>query len=115
RGVILFKRASGSLAEPDLFADDDDITSVGAGEQSLEEHSSLVRRAVENLAERCLPAELRSVLTEAAFWHDTGKLDERFQTLLHHGDEVAALAAHETLAKSAFVPASPAARRALRE
>lgn len=115
-GLILLARASGTASvEPDLFADDDDLTSVSAGDQSLDEHSALVRRTVEKLAERCLPEALRPATVEAAYWHDCGKLDERFQILLHHGDELAALAATEPLAKSSWIPASPAARRALRE
>jgi CRISPR-associated endonuclease/helicase Cas3 len=115
-GLVLFERAGRATAEePDLFADDDDVTCVGAGAQSLAEHTELVRETVEKLAARCLPAELRGVMTEAAYWHDAGKLDDRFQILLHHGDELAALAAKAPLAKSDWIPASPAERRALRE
>jgi CRISPR-associated endonuclease/helicase Cas3 len=115
-GLILFGRASKATAEePDLFADDDDLTCVSNAPQSLDEHSKLVRDTVEKLAARCLPEELRRVISEAAYWHDCGKLDERFQILLHQGDELAALAAKGSLAKSASIPASPAERRALRE
>jgi CRISPR-associated endonuclease/helicase Cas3 len=115
-GLVLFARAGiASAEEPDLFADDDDLTCVGTGAQPLDEHSTLVRDTVEKLAARCLPEDLRQVTIEAAYWHDCGKLDERFQVLLHQGDERAASVANEPLAKSASVPASPAERRALRE
>lgn len=115
-GVILLARAvKGAHEEPDLFADDDDLTCAAGVDQSLDEHSELVRQAVEKLASLCLPESLRRVTTDAAYWHDAGKLDERFQILLHQGDELAALAAEEPLAKSASIPASPAQRRALRE
>lgn len=117
-GVVLFARdslESFHKAEPDLFADDDDLTSASGAEATLDEHSELVKRTVEKLAERCLPEEYGPALSMAAYWHDVGKLDERFQTLLHHGDELAALSAAVPLAKSTRVPTSPARRRAIRE
>jgi CRISPR-associated endonuclease/helicase Cas3 len=114
-GLILFARAASAVSEPDLFADDDDLTCVSTAEQSLDEHSMLVLQTVEKLAARCLPEMLRQVTAGAAYWHDCGKLDERFQILLHRGDELAALGAKHPLAKSAWIPASPAERRAMRE
>ncbi len=117
-GLVFFGRGSrriSSTAEPDLFADDDDLTSSSGEEVTLDEHSELVRRTVEKLAGRCLPEKYRPVLSLAAYWHDVGKLDERFQILLHHGDELAAVAAPAPLAKSSQVPTSPARRRAIRE
>lgn len=115
-GVIFIARAAGSRGtEPDLFADDDDLASAADREVALDEHSRLVRRAAERIAERCLPDDLREVLALAALWHDAGKLDQRFQLMLHQGDEVAAAAAQVPIAKSAVVPISPARRRAIRE
>jgi CRISPR-associated endonuclease/helicase Cas3 len=115
-GLVLFARAAkAKSSEPDLFADDDDLTCVRSAAQSLEEHTRLVRQTVEKLAVRCLPDTLHQVTADAAYWHDCGKLDERFQTLLNHGDELAALGAKQSLAKSALIPASPGERRALRE
>jgi CRISPR-associated endonuclease/helicase Cas3 len=115
-GLILFgRRARAVPEEPDLFADDDDLTCVSAAEQSLDEHSTLVRQTVEKLAALCLPRDLRDVTTAGAYWHDCGKLDERFQVLLHQSDELAALAANEPLAKSVSISASAAERRALRD
>ncbi len=117
-GLVLFAPGTADAqgaSEPDLFADDDDLTSAGAREASLDEHSELVMRTVEKLAGLCLPEEHHTVLRLAAWWHDPGKLDERFQVLLHQGDELAALSTDIPLAKSAFIPTSPGRRRALRE
>jgi CRISPR-associated endonuclease/helicase Cas3 len=102
-------------AEPDLFADDDDLTSAIGEEVSLDEHSDLVRRTVEKIAAGCVPEQYLSSLTTAAYFHDVGKLDERFQVLLRQGDEIAVLSGGIPLAKSEYVPLSPARRRFIRE
>ncbi len=114
-GLILRTRKAESQAEgeQDLFADDDDLLSAAGQEVSLEIHSASVERAADQLARRCLPDEFREPLKTAAWWHDAGKLDERFQIMLHQGDELAALTG-EPLAKSATIPDSPARRRAIR-
>jgi CRISPR-associated endonuclease/helicase Cas3 len=117
-GIVVVGRPSSArrvLSEPDLFADDDDLASAADTAVSLEDHSALVRRAAAKLAERCLPPALHGAVEFAATWHDAGKLDERFQLLLHQGDEVAAAVAPAPLAKSAYIPASPTRRRAIRE
>jgi CRISPR-associated endonuclease/helicase Cas3 len=115
-GVILVARAARQGgAEPDLFADDDDLASVADREVPLREHSCLVRRAAERIADRCLPEDLRGAVSLAAFWHDGGKLDPRFQLMLRQGDEVALAVASDPIAKSANVPTSPARRRAIQE
>jgi CRISPR-associated endonuclease/helicase Cas3 len=120
-GVIAITRKRQSdrgTGEPDLFADDDDLTSAltpaGRSEVSLAEHSASVKYVVKRLAASCLPAEFGDLLQVAAYWHDVGKIDERFQILLRQGDELAAQSG-EPLAKSADVPISPARRRAIRE
>jgi CRISPR-associated endonuclease/helicase Cas3 len=115
-GVILVARAARQPgAELDLFADDDDLASAAGREATLEEHSRLVCRAAGRIAERCLPEDLRGALELAGFWHDAGKLDPRFQLMLHQGDEVAAAGAEVPIAKSTGVPSTPALRRAIRE
>ncbi|MGE3526788.1 MAG: type I-U CRISPR-associated helicase/endonuclease Cas3 [Gemmatimonadales bacterium] len=108
------RAASTEASEPDLFADDDDLTSAAGMEVGLDEHSDLVGRTVVRIAEHCLPVEYREVLRLAAYWHDVGKLDERFQILLRGGDEIAALMATFPLAKSASIPTSPAERSRIR-
>lgn len=113
-GMVLFARqAKTGPQEPDLFADDDDLTSAAGREISLSAHTASVEQAVGKLVDRCLPDEFGDLLRVAARWHDVGKLDERFQVLLRQGDELAP--SGEPLAKSASIPASPARRRAIRE
>lgn len=117
-GIVVLGRPSSArreVSEPDLFADDDDLASAADTAVSLEDHSASVRRAAAKLAKWCLPPALHDAVELAATWHDAGKLDERFQLLLHGGDEVAAASAPAPLAKSAYIPASPARRRAIRE
>ena len=95
-GLVLFAPPAAARRggeEPDLFADDDDLVSAGEGAVTLEEQTELVRRAALRLADRCLSAAFRPVLDAAARGHDAGKLDPRFQVLLHDGDEVAAVLA----------------------
>jgi len=116
-GIVLLARAGAIVegGEIDLFADDDDLLSVSDKQVALEDHATSVRHAAVKLARLCLPDDLCGSVEEAAYWHDVGKLDERFQLLLHQGDEVAAAAATRPLAKSAFIPPSPSRRRAIRE
>lgn len=113
--VLLARKAELHVEEEeqDLFADDDDLLSATGQEVSLDVHSASVERAVDNFAHRCLPEEFHEPLKTAAYWHDVGKLDERFQVMLRQGNELAALT-EAPLAKSAAVPDSPARRRAIR-
>lgn len=121
-GLIIFTSTKPAVVEPDLFADDDDLTCAltpaGRNEVTLEQHSLIVRHVLRLLAPRCLSNEFCDSLQFAAYWHDVGKLDERFQILLHQGDEVAAATAAAMgipLAKSADLPLSPARRKAIRK
>jgi CRISPR-associated endonuclease/helicase Cas3 len=117
-GVILFARESATTAranEPDMFADDDDLTSAAGLEIPLDDHCRLVERTVDKLVARCLPPKLAEPLRLAARWHDAGKLDERFQIWLRDGDELAVLRADRPIAKSALGFTSPARSRAVRE
>ncbi|HSH26820.1 MAG TPA: hypothetical protein VK972_03470, partial [Wenzhouxiangella sp.] len=115
-GVVLFAPPDRSrrTQEQDLFADDDDLLSAAGREVPLDVHSALVERAVEQLAKRCLPEHFYEPLKTAAYWHDAGKMDERFQIWLRQGDEPAALS-EKPLAKSKEVASSKARRRWLRE
>ena len=122
-GIVLFAKASAPNmdSELDLFADDDDLASSWIPrersdqvEVTLADHSAWVMRAVERIASRCLPPEFFDPLRHAAYWHDVGKLDERFQFVLRQSNEIADNLS-EPLAKSAFVPVSPARREAIRE
>ncbi len=116
RGLVLFTKATRfDRREPDLFADDDDLSSAAGREMSIGEHTAMVVGAVEKIMQRCIESRFHEPLRLAADWHDAGKLDERFQLLLHRGDEPAAAASEAPLAKSASIPASPARRQAIRE
>jgi CRISPR-associated endonuclease/helicase Cas3 len=117
-GIIARARAGGqNMQELDAFADEDDLTSAvtpaGKREVSLAVHSESVKWAVGKLADHCLPPELVEPLRLAAYWHDVGKLDERFQFVLRQGNELAV--PDEPLAKSADIPMSPVRRRSIRE
>lgn len=115
-GIVLFARRGAAFrVELDLFADDDDLLSAAGAAVGLEVHARAVERAARKLTARCLPEREGEAVRLAAWWHDAGKLDERFQVVLHGGDEVAAAAASGPLAKSASVPESPRRRRAIRE
>lgn len=115
-GVIFFARQlKPEAAEPDLFADDDDLTSAAGQDVTLDAHCHSVLRAARKIARRCLPESLFEPFTLAALWHDAGKLDPRFQILLHQGDEIAAASAPFPLAKSASIPSSVSRRTAIRE
>ena len=116
-GIVLFAPETSDTrrsGEPDLFADDDDLTSAGDREVSLDDHSASVERAAGKLARRCLPEDVLTQVQLAAHWHDVGKLDERFQVMLRQGDEVASASADAPLAKSASIPVSPSHRRTIR-
>jgi CRISPR-associated endonuclease/helicase Cas3 len=112
--VILFsKPKKNAAAEPHLFADEDDLASLAEREISLAKHTAAVMRAAGKLAPACLSQADAEPHLSAARWHDAGKLDPRFQLLLHHGDELAAASAFEPLAKSPHLVLSPERRRAI--
>ncbi|MEA5446804.1 type I-U CRISPR-associated helicase/endonuclease Cas3 [Gammaproteobacteria bacterium AB-CW1] len=100
--------------EQDFFADDDDLLSAADREVPLDIHSELVEKSAELLGKKCLPDDLLQPLKAAAYWHDVGKLDERFQLLLRQGDELR-VATEVPLAKSRYIPRSPQRRSYLRE
>ena len=62
----------------------------------------------------CLSRRFAGAITAAALAHDLGKLDWRFQLLLHDGDEVAA-SSGDPLAKSAELPERRRKRRQVAE
>jgi CRISPR-associated endonuclease/helicase Cas3 len=121
-GVVLFapKSHSDRDTEIDLFAEDDDLPSswipreeLDHADVTLADHTASVEGAVERIASRCLSQELVGPLLHAARWHDVGKLDERFQLILRNGNEIA-IDFDKPLAKSAFLPTSPARRDTIR-
>lgn len=85
----------------------------GTREVNLEDHLQGVARQARAFARCCgMPEDLAHDLHLAARIHDLGKADPRFQLWLHDGDELAAAAARQLLAKSA-VPETDWRRREL--
>lgn len=104
--------------EEDLFSDADDTASRTADASlSLAQHTRDVLFVAKRFAEKCLPSQLHETFQFGARIHDLGKLDQRFQILLHNGDEAAALSdAAQPLAKSENLSQSRAQRdRILRQ
>lgn len=86
-----------------VVRDDDDpaASSIARRHVTLEQHLVAVReRATEIARALGLPPELVAVIADAAGWHDLGKVEERFQTMLHGGDPYVAALATDPLAKS---------------
>jgi len=115
KGWVVEGRARAALVE---VAVDDDASwqTQPTRDVTLEAHSNGVRMWAERFA-AVLAQPLRHDLAIAAWLHDLGKADSRFQTWLHGGDEVAAAMAGELLAKSppAMGPGDRAAIRRARE
>lgn len=72
---------------------------------TLAEHGRAVGLRAEEIS-RCLglPDDVVMVVTDAARWHDWGKVDPRFQAMLFEGDPIRAAIAAEPLAKSGMPP-----------
>jgi len=99
----------------ELEVSSEDDTASATVSRGLEAHQHGVAERVGAYA-RALGYDdaLREVLTTAAQWHDLGKLDPRFQALLHGGNRWLALAAPEPLAKSSGFPMSRRERKRAR-
>lgn len=106
---------SEQLASDDRDDEEVAASSIGTGPVTLTQHHTAVRRRAGEIAAALgLPAELRTVVEDAAGWHDLGKVEERFQIMLHAGDAVEAVVASEPLAKSGMDPADRLAWRRAR-
>lgn len=94
----------------DVTTEDDGASYTGV-EVTLREHLGGVAAWATRFAEQCgLPPQIAGDVALAARWHDAGKVDPRFQRILHGGSELRAAVAPEPLAKSAVVAADRAAR-----
>ncbi len=82
--------------------DGNDETSVAASPINLEDHTRDVKEAVQTLALKLLP-DFSETLSCAAYLHDSGKADPRFQVMLHGGDHMAAAFEPAILAKGAML------------
>lgn len=100
--------------EGEQVTDEDDAT-LFTRPVALDEHTDGVRQWVERFGQVCVGKSLVNDLALAAELHDFGKVDSRFQAMLHGGDEVAAAMAAEPLAKSGMNHRDRRARRLARE
>ena len=90
-----------------LNADDgnSDETSHLNRRVTLATHMKAVGARADGVARRLgLPEPVRQTVTDAARWHDLGKVDQRFQAMLFGGDPIRAELADEPLAKSGMPP-----------
>ena len=84
----------------DVTTEDDGASYTGV-EVTLREHLGGVASWAGRFAEQCgLPPDVSRDVALAARWHDAGKVDPRFQRMLHGGSELRAAVAPEPLAPS---------------
>lgn len=104
------------IADRGRYGDDTSplASSVAGRPMTLRAHQAAVRRRAEQFARAAgLDDATAQAAALAAFLHDEGKRDPRFQVMLNRGDRYSAAAQAEPLAKSGMDPANrDAARRA---
>jgi len=112
-GAILMGQGSGATHGGSLTDEDESSSFVRSSTPvSLKDHQDCVEELVRRFGQKCaLPQERIRDLELAARLHDLGKLDPRFQVLLHGGDEVEVARSGEPLAKSSMGTQNPAAFR----
>lgn len=99
----------------EVTTDGDDSFCVGQA-VSLAEHCSDVEMFAREFATRCGLGEwLTEHIALAAWLHDIGKADRRFQVMLRSGSEIEYFKDETPLAKSAMAPGARAARKLARE
>lgn len=103
--LVAIERLPPTKETGDELDDEERSTECGNGNErdsiSLADHTADVRRIAQAFA-KALPGVWSSVLDRVAYAHDWGKLDPRFQTMLHGGDETQ-FDSQNPLAKSAAV------------
>jgi CRISPR-associated endonuclease/helicase Cas3 len=111
--------AARSQVQDRVERDDEEVgaSSIGPRRVTLDRHQAAARdRAGQIAAALRLPPDLAAVIQDAAGWHDLGKVEDRFQAMLHGGDPVEAAVATTPLAKSGMPPEDRLAwRRAQRD
>lgn len=99
--LAIFRTETSSVAWRSASDDTEDGTVHLLNTVTLERHGRAVaERAREIAGQLRLPAELAALVGDAARWHDLGKVDPRFQSMLFEGDTVRSAIALEPLAKS---------------
>lgn len=85
-GILLCaKRQYPAADETDYFADEDDAPSEAPEEVPLAGHCAQVAAIAGKLARACVGEPVARIAQAAGHWHDTGKLDPRFQDVLRGG------------------------------
>lgn len=115
-GVVVVTATGGRRSWQLVEEDSPGGTSNLSRSVTLAAHLQAVGQRADDISRHMgLPESLRRVVVDAARWHDLGKVDPRFQTMLHGGSSIAAELAEEPLAKSGMPPGDDAQfRRALR-
>jgi CRISPR-associated endonuclease/helicase Cas3 len=112
---VLMGRVPARGEGSDVTTEDDGASHTGV-EVTLQDHMKGVADWAKEFAERCgLPAETVRDLWLSGRWHDAGKVDPRFQRMLHGGSTYKAEVAPEPLAKSALLAGDRAARALARK
>ena len=111
------RRLKALVPEATMFSDEDDTAASGISHKDgkpvpLRTHLPGVEAFARLHACACgLPEDLTDAIARAGLLHDLGKVDPRFQAMLHGGS---AWSAGEPLAKSARMPKTPPARQSAR-
>lgn len=112
-GIVIFWYAQ---AQGETLDDDADDATNCLGDQqgitlpTLQAHQDAVAAWIALYTRRGLiPTRMAEVVRLAGKYHDLGKLDPRFQLMMHGGDAVAAMADIEPVAKSNMDPRDRAA------
>jgi CRISPR-associated endonuclease/helicase Cas3 len=101
--AALFGESASVEPGADTSTDEEDSFHAGRAGITLARHSTDVERFARDYATHLsLPPELASDLALAAWLHDIGKADPRFQLLLRGGDEIDLFADETPWAKSAM-------------
>ncbi|MDG4766832.1 type I-U CRISPR-associated helicase/endonuclease Cas3 [Solwaraspora sp. WMMD406] len=120
---VLLTTARGSAGQGPSYRQAEDDSEAGSSASAypgrrinLDDHQRAVAaRAAEMARNLGLPAPLVASVETAARWHDDGKRDPRFQTMLHAGRPELAELALQPLAKSGIDPANFAEARRARD
>ncbi|GAA1843829.1 hypothetical protein GCM10009836_23980 [Pseudonocardia ailaonensis] len=103
--AVLLSGPRGAAAPTEGDDEHAGASSAAPAQVTLEAHHLAVRRRAGDIARALgLSLDLAAVVEDAAGWHDLGKVEDRFQAMLHGGDATAAALAREPLAKSGMDP-----------